>query len=53
MAHAILTGSGRWNIATAPLPIRRRSNPEIVEFFPGSKLCGEPTWLLTTAGPSL
>jgi hypothetical protein len=28
-------------------------NPKIVELFPGSKLCGEPSWLLATASPSL
>jgi hypothetical protein len=28
-------------------------NPEIVELFPGSKLCSQPAWLFPAARPSL
>ena len=33
--------------------IGRWLNAEIVEFFSGPELCGQPAWLLSAAGPSL
>ena len=46
-------GSMTYAFTRLQLLTRRQLNPEIVELLPGSELCSQPAWPLTTTRPSL